>query len=177
MTAGHNIRIGRLHHDDTIGRRWLVALRDSGADEVLATLPHGQDTILSKQFTNGSDLSGGQWQRMGVARGIYRDAAVLVADEPTAALDAKAEARVFDGLHHASRTTDDGDHSTRTTILITHRLANVRHADRIFVLDRGHVVEHGAHDDLITADGIYRELFDIQASAYASDPSGTNVTE
>ncbi|HEY3606500.1 MAG TPA: ABC transporter ATP-binding protein [Pseudonocardiaceae bacterium] len=177
MTAAHNIRIGRLRHDDTVEDRWRVALRDSGADEVLATLPHGQDTILSKQFTNGSDLSGGQWQRMGVARGIYRDAAVLVADEPTAALDAKAEARVFDGLHHASRTTNGGDRPTRTTILITHRLANIRHADRIIVLDRGRIVEHGAHDDLITAGGIYRELFDIQASAYASDPGAINVTE
>ncbi|HEX4702483.1 MAG TPA: ABC transporter ATP-binding protein [Pseudonocardiaceae bacterium] len=173
MTAAHNIRIGRLDHDDTADERWRVALRDSGADEVLATLPHGPDTILSKQFTHGSDLSGGQWQRMGVARGIYRDAAVLVADEPTAALDAKAEARVFDGLRHATGTTGDGDRPHRTTILITHRLANIRHADRIIVLDRGRIVEQGSHEDLITEGGIYQELFDIQASAYAYDQDRT----
>jgi ATP-binding cassette, subfamily B, bacterial len=165
MTAAHNIRIGRLEHDDTATENWGMALRKSGADEVIASLPHGADTILSKQFTNGHDLSGGQWQRIGVARGIYRDAVVLVADEPTAALDAKAEARVFDGLHHATRG-GDGDRPNRTTILITHRLANVRNADRIIVLDRGRITEQGTHDELIAAGGIYRELFDIQASAY-----------
>jgi ATP-binding cassette subfamily B protein len=170
MTAAHNIRVGRLDHSDATGQRWSTALGQSGADEVIATLPHGADTILSKQFTNGHDLSGGQWQRIGVARGIYRDAAVLVADEPTAALDAKAEARVFDGLHHASRSSGDADRPTRTTILITHRLANVRHADRIIVLDRGRIVEHGTHEELMARHGLYRELFDIQASAYTNDP-------
>jgi ATP-binding cassette subfamily B protein len=169
MSAAQNVRIGRLDHDDLAGRRWATALRESGADEVLASLPHGADTILSKQFTNGTDLSGGQWQRIGVARGIYRDAVVLVADEPTAALDAKAEARVFDGLQHATRSSGNGDRPTRTTILITHRLANIRHADRIIVLDRGRIAEQGRHDDLSTAGGIYQELFDIQASAYAHD--------
>ena len=168
MTATQNIRIGRL--DQYGGERWDTALRESGADEVLATLPHGANTILSKQFTNGHDLSGGQWQRIGVARGIYRDAVVLVADEPTAALDAKAEARVFDGLRHATRSSGDADRPTRTTILVTHRLANIRHADRIIVLDQGRITEHGTHDELITAGGIYQELFNIQASAYLNSP-------
>jgi ATP-binding cassette subfamily B protein len=168
MTAAHNVRVGRLAHRDVTGRRWTTALGQSGADEVIESLPHGPDTILSKQFTNGHDLSGGQWQRIGVARGIYRDAAVLVADEPTAALDAKAEARVFDGLHHATRGT--GDRPNRTTILITHRLANVRHADRIIVLDQGRIVAHGTHDELMAQGGLYRELFDIQASAYQVSP-------
>src|SRR5260370_36710353 len=120
--------------------------------------------MLSKRFTDGHDLSGGQWQRLGVARGIYRDAALLVADEPTAALDAKAEATVFAGLRHASRTAD---HRSRTTILVTHRLANVRDADRIIVLDRGRIAECGTHDELIRAAGSYCELYDIQSRGYA----------
>jgi ATP-binding cassette subfamily B protein len=175
MTAAHNIRIGRLEHAPADGGaedRWTTALAQSGADEVLAALPYGPDTILSKQFTNGFDLSGGQWQRMSVARGIYRDAAILVADEPTAALDAKAEARVFDGLRHASRGTAATDQATRTTILITHRLANIRDADRIVVLDHGRIAEHGGHDQLMAMGGIYRELFDIQAGAYGREAGG-----
>jgi ATP-binding cassette subfamily B protein len=165
MTAVHNVRIGRLEHDDADGVRWAVALRHSGADEVVDSLPHGLDTVLSKEFRDGHDLSGGQWQRIGIARGIYRDAAVLIADEPTAALDAKAEARVFAGLHHAAASTN-GERPHRTTVLVTHRLANIRRADRIVVLEGGRVVEQGTHDELMVLDGAYRELFDIQATAY-----------
>jgi ATP-binding cassette subfamily B protein len=111
MTAMHNIRIGRLDHDDPDHARLHGALRQSGADEVVETLPHGENTVLSKEFRDGQDLSGGQWQRIGIARGIYRDATILIADEPTAALDAKAEARVFASLHEAAQH--------RTTILVT----------------------------------------------------------
>ena len=131
MTAANNVRIGRLGR---VGEQtWQRALRDSGADEVFVALPAAGDTVLSKQFRGGHDLSGGQWQRVGVARGIFRDAVILVADEPTAALDAKAEARVFAGLHSASLSASHA----RTTILVTHRLANIRRADRIVVLDGG----------------------------------------
>ena len=164
MTATNNVRIGRLGSGD---EKWQRALRDSGADEVFDSLPAGGDTVLSKQFRDGHDLSGGQWQRVGVARGIYRDAAILVADEPTAALDAKAEARVFAGLHSASA-------DARTTILVTHRLANIRRADRIVVMDQGRVVEHGTHAELIAARGLYQELYDIQASAYAASDTAVS---
>ncbi|WP_199442699.1 ABC transporter ATP-binding protein [Umezawaea beigongshangensis] len=163
MTAGHNVRIGRLELDDPDGTAWERAVAHSGADEVIETLPRGEHSVLSKQFRDGQEISGGQWQRIGVARGIYRDAAVLVADEPTAALDAKAEARVFAGLQHASRAGDD---ERRTTVLVTHRLANVRDADRIVVLEDGRVAQHGTHDELMAGGGPYRELFDIQARAY-----------
>lgn len=163
MTALNNIRIGRLSTPDD--ERWDRALHDSGADEVFDALPSHGNTVLSKEFRNGHDLSGGQWQRIGVARGIYRKATILVADEPTAALDAKAEARVFAGLHSAG--------VARTTILVTHRLANIRRADRIVVLERGQVVAQGTHAELITAGGLYQELFDIQASAYTTDPIPT----
>jgi ATP-binding cassette subfamily B protein len=129
-------------------------------------------TVLSKEFRNGQDISGGQWQRVAIARGIYRDAPILVADEPTAALDAKAEARVFGALQRAFQASADSSQTTRTTILITHRLANIRQADRIVVLDKGRIVEQGTHHDLLArVGGHYRELFEIQAHAYQSgDP-------
>ncbi|HEY9409662.1 MAG TPA: ABC transporter ATP-binding protein [Jiangellaceae bacterium] len=171
MSAAQNIRIGRLERADDVGL-WAESVRESGAAEVLAALPRGEHTVLSKEFKDGHDLSGGQWQRISVARGIYRNAPLLVADEPTAALDAVAEATVFAGLQHASRSSS-GD-GRRTTILVTHRLANIRHADRIIVLDAGRVAEVGTHHELIAARGIYRRLYDIQASAYdaqvVSDP-------
>ncbi|MEU4800697.1 ABC transporter ATP-binding protein [Actinosynnema sp. NPDC023587] len=159
MTARHNVTVGRLGRDDE--GAWQEAVAKSGADEVLDSLPAGPDTVLSRRFNDGQDLSGGQWQRMGIARGMYRDAAVLVADEPTAALDAKAEARVFEGLRQAT--------ARRTTILVTHRLANIRNADRIVLLDRGRIVEQGTHEELMSLRGHYFELFELQASAYRGD--------
>ncbi len=165
MTAENNVRVGRLDHEDTGDQRWHSALAASSADEVVASLPDGAATILSKQFLDGRDLSVGQWQRIGVARGVYRDAAVLIADEPTAALDARAEARVFDGLRRASSRTDGG---SRTTVLVTHRLVNVRHADRIIVLHLGRVVEQGTHDELIRHGGHYAEMYALQADPYTS---------
>ncbi|MFI9818497.1 ABC transporter ATP-binding protein [Saccharothrix variisporea] len=159
MTARRNVTVGRLDRDDD--QAWQDAVERSGADEVLATLPSGADTVLSRQFNDGQDLSGGQWQRMGIARGMYRDASVLVADEPTAALDAKAEARVFEGLREAA--------ARRTTILVTHRLANIRNADRIVLLDKGKIVEQGTHEELMALRGHYHELFELQAAAYRGD--------
>jgi ATP-binding cassette subfamily B protein len=163
VTADLAVRIGRLDHEDRENVRWQRAVRLSGADDVVDALPHGTETLLSRKFQNGRDLSGGQWQRLGIARGIYRDAPVLVADEPTAALDAKAEARVFAALRDASA---DEAGATRTTILVTHRLANVRQADRIVVLSEGRIVAQGTHEELVAAGGLYHEMYETQASAY-----------
>lgn len=162
-TAEVSVRIGRLEHDDHDGARWRTAAELSGSADILTSLPHRERTLLSRKFHEGQDLSGGQWQRLGIARGMYRDAHVLVADEPTSALDAKAEARVFAALRQAA-TTSSG--ARRTTIVVTHRLANISSADRIVVLSGGRIVEQGTHEELHRAGGIYHELFEIQASSY-----------
>ncbi|HET9253644.1 MAG TPA: ABC transporter ATP-binding protein, partial [Pseudonocardiaceae bacterium] len=170
MTAENNVRIGRLDRTDPDGLVLAGAAADSGADAVVAELPQGWSSVLSREFQNGQDLSGGQWQRISVARGLYRDAPLLVADEPTAAMDARAEHAVFQSLQKLSQASSNGSGpgpgETRTTVLITHRLANIRHADQIIVLDHGRITEQGTHDELIASAGVYAELFTLQARAY-----------
>jgi ATP-binding cassette subfamily B protein/ATP-binding cassette subfamily C protein len=163
MTARQNITMGRGrdHADgDAEDPAMVAAACASGADEVVAELAGGYGTLLDRRFKGGADLSGGQWQRLAVARGFFRDAPLLICDEPTAALDARAEHQLFERI----RTHADG----RTVLLITHRLASVRYADRIYVLDHGAVVEEGDHDSLMAVGGIYAQLFTLQASAYQS---------
>jgi ATP-binding cassette subfamily B protein/ATP-binding cassette subfamily C protein len=160
MTARQNITMGLERDGDRAVREAAVA---SGADEVIDELPHGYETLLDRRFEGGAELSGGQWQRLAVARGFYRDAPLLICDEPTAALDARAEHALFERI----RSHADG----RTVLLITHRLASVRHADRIYVLDHGRVIEHGDHAGLMAVDGLYAELYSLQASAYRHEPA------
>ncbi|MFR9804479.1 ABC transporter ATP-binding protein [Pseudonocardia sp. RS010] len=164
-TAENNVRVGRLARADPDGAAFADATRRSGADRVLAELPQRESTLLSRTFQGGHDLSGGQWQRVSVARGLYRDAAVVIADEPTSAMDARAEREVFTALRELSASASGAD---RITVLVTHRLANIRAADQIIVLDQGRVVEHGTHRDLLARGGLYNELYTIQADAYTS---------
>jgi ATP-binding cassette subfamily B protein len=174
MTVANNIRIGRLERADPTGELLADAAARSGADVVIDELALGWDTLLSRDFQSGRDLSGGQWQRISVARGLFRDAPLVVADEPTSAMDARAEHAVFTALRMMSQSSDNGtgrtistgDAAGRITVLVTHRLANIRHADQIVVLERGRVIECGTHDDLMTRRGSYYELFSLQARAY-----------
>ncbi|TWP50655.1 ABC transporter ATP-binding protein [Lentzea tibetensis] len=158
-TARANVRVGRHDRVDHGDLALSSAAVQSGADEVVDRLPKSWETLLSKQFRGGLELSGGQWQRLAVARGLYRDAPLLIWDEPTAPLDAKAEAAVYESL----RTLAED----RTVVLITHRLASVRHADRIYLLHEGELAEQGTHDELIALGGRYAELHDLQARMYA----------
>ncbi|MBB5076794.1 ABC transporter ATP-binding protein [Nonomuraea endophytica] len=154
LTARYNITMGTGKGEEALD----AAARVAGADAVIADLPHGYRTLLDRRFKDGQELSGGQWQRIAVARGFHRDAPLLICDEPTAALDARAEHALFERI----RDHADG----RTVLLITHRLASVRYADRIYVLDHGKVVEAGTHAALMSLDGLYADLYTLQSSAY-----------
>jgi ATP-binding cassette, subfamily B, bacterial len=154
LTVRDNILMGRLLDEALLAS----SVASSGADAVIAELDHGYDTLLAREFKDGAELSGGQWQRIAAARGFYRVAPLLIMDEPTAALDARAEYALFSSLRTLARD--------RTVLIITHRLASVRHADRIYVLAHGRVAESGTHADLMTLGGQYAELYTIQASQY-----------
>ena len=127
------------------------------AAPLIADLPRGLDTNLSRQFLDGRELSGGQWQRLALARAMLRSGAeTLILDEPTAALDPAAEAEFLQSAAAPGRTV----------ILISHRLSNLQYADRIVVLDKGRIVEDGDHAALLAAGGLYKSLFDKQAGFY-----------
>ncbi|MEV0408660.1 ABC transporter ATP-binding protein [Actinoallomurus sp. NPDC050550] len=158
LTVRDNILMGRSPDED----RLADAARTAGADQVVARLPQGYDTLLDRRFEGGHELSGGQWQRIATARGFYRDAPLMIFDEPTSALDARAEHALFERIR---------DHAQdRTVVLITHRLASVRYADHIYVLDEGRVTEHGTHLQLMRAEGLYAQLYELQAAAYRAAP-------
>ena len=157
LTAAENIGMGRVADMDDDARIREAASR-SLADEIVSRLPRGYAQPLGKRFNDGYDLSGGEWQKIAIARAYMRDADVLILDEPTAALDARAEFEVFERFKDLSRG--------KTCVLISHRFSSVRMADRIIVLADGTVEAQGTHEELLRQRGRYAELFELQAAGY-----------
>lgn len=157
LSARENIGVGRVNEIDN---QELVssAAKKSGANEVIEGLAEGYDTMLGRWFNKGTQLSGGEWQKIALARAFIRDAGILVLDEPTSSLDARAEYEVF--THFQTLT------GGRTTVFISHRFSTVRLADRIFVIEHGKIIECGSHKELMQLEGHYAELFNLQAEAY-----------
>ena len=157
MTALENIAVGRV---DAMGNLELLksAARKSMADQTIGRLPLGYDQMLGRRFDQGVDLSGGEWQKVALARAYLRDAQLLILDEPTAALDARSEFEVF---HRFAELT-----AGKMALFISHRFSTVRSADRILVLENGRIAEEGTHDQLARLGGRYAEMFEMQASSY-----------
>ena len=167
LSARENIAAGRWQRfgDDE-------AIKEAGAraglDSFFSELPEGYDTFLGPEFLGGIDMSGGQWQRIALARAYFRDAPFIILDEPTAALDPRSEAELFANIRTLFHD--------RATLLISHRFSSVRTADRIYVLSGGRVVESGRHGDLMDLGGLYAELFTLQAAAYLANGPPTSAT-
>jgi ATP-binding cassette subfamily B protein len=157
MTAGENIAVGRIEAREDRARIAGAAERSLAA-EVIGRLPQGYDQLIGRRFRTGIELSGGEWQKIAIARAYMRDADVLILDEPTAALDARAEFEVFQRFKELSQG--------KSAVLISHRFSSVRMADRILVLSDGQVEAAGTHAELMAAGGRYRELFELQAAGY-----------
>ena len=157
LSAQENIWLGNVDLDPD-DPRILSAAQRSGADAVIRALPKGYQTILGKQFDGGDELSGGQWQKIALARAFARDSQVIVLDEPTSAMDPKAEERIFQHF----KTLMKG----QTAVLVTHRLSTVKMADCIYVMSDGSIVERGTHSDLMKLKGLYADLFETQAKNY-----------
>lgn len=157
LSARENIGMGKVEHlEDLPAIR--VAAEMAGADRFLRRLSDGYETMLASEFEGGVDLSGGQWQRVALARALMRDASLLILDEPTAAVDARAETEIFELIRRLGHG--------RATLLISHRFSTVMSADRIYVLRKGRVAEVGTHVQLMSNDGLYAELYRLQAKAF-----------
>ena len=157
LTAAENIGVGQI---DAMGdgERIREAARRALADDVIAGLPGGYEQVIGRRFRTGVELSGGEWQKIAIARAYMRDAQVMILDEPTAALDARSEFEVFRRFKELS--------AGKTAVLISHRFSSVRMADRILVLDQGRIEASGTHQELLAAGGRYAELFELQAAGY-----------
>ncbi len=157
LTFGENIAVGSAVPGQ-VSSRIEEAARWAGADEIAARLPAGYETQLTRRFEGGVELSGGEWQKVGLARGFVRDAGLVILDEPTAALDAEAEYQLFQRFREIV--------IGKTALLISHRFSTVRMADQILVLDDGRIIEAGGHDELVELGGRYAALYEMQAGRY-----------
>ncbi|MFI1946146.1 ABC transporter ATP-binding protein [Streptomyces virginiae] len=168
VTARTNIAIGRPGKEDPEravdqASEVVAAARYAGADRIVEKLPHGYETLLARVFRGASELSGGQWQKFGLARTRFRDARLLVVDEPTSALDPEAEIAAFDSIRGLAGPE-------RAVVLVTHRMSGVRFADVIYVLHEGRLVERGGHDELLALGGRYASMYAMQAEQFGHDP-------
>jgi ATP-binding cassette subfamily B protein len=157
MTVGDNIATGRIEERNDAFRIRAAAFK-SLAETVVHKLPHNYDQMLGCRFAGGVDLSGGEWQKIALARAYLRDAQLLILDEPTAALDARAEHEVFQRFAELTKG--------KMSVLISHRFSTVRMSDRILVLENGKIAEQGAHNQLLSSGGSYAEMFELQAAHY-----------
>ena len=157
MNAATNIAVGKIAEERNLEKIDDAAYRGM-ADRVIEKLPQGYEQMIGKRFANGVDLSGGEWQKIAISRAYMREAQILVLDEPTAALDARAEYEVFRRFSDLTQG--------KTAVLISHRFSTVRMADRILVLQNGQMLEIGTHEELLEKDGKYAELFGLQAQGY-----------
>jgi len=167
LPARDNVGLGRHELSGDL-ERLRAAARRAGALDLIEGLPRGWDTVLSRQYTDGTDLSGGEWQRIALARALFAvegGARVLILDEPTASLDVRAEAALYDRFLDIT--------AGLTTVLISHRFSTVRRADRICVLADGAVAELGTHNELMALGGRYAEMFTLQATRFADEAMET----
>ncbi|WP_371100098.1 ABC transporter ATP-binding protein [Streptomyces sp. PU_AKi4] len=163
FSALANLTVSRGTLTKADPQRALDAARASGAEQVIAALPGRWEALLSKRFRGGQELSAGQWAKIAVARGLYKNAPVLLLDEPTASMDPRAEHAVYEAVLRDSPRPD------QITVLISHRLASVVSCDRIFVFDGGRIIETGTHQELMDLDGEYAAMFTLQAAGYRAE--------
>lgn len=157
LKARRSIGVGDISNIDNV-KEVEAASHKAGADNYIDELPNKYETILSKVYTGGTDLSGGEWQRIALARAFFRNANILILDEPTSSVDAKAEYEIFKNINETQKE--------KTTIIISHRFSTVRNADTIYVVEDGTIKESGSHEELIKMKGTYSELFERQAEGY-----------
>ena len=155
--AWENIHFGKADEKENI-KRVVEAANLAGADPMIRKLEKGYEQMLGRTFEGGVELSIGQWQKIALARGFFRSAPILILDEPTAAIDAKAEAEIFNRVEKLSKD--------KTVIIISHRFSTVRNADKIYVIDNGGIIESGSHTQLMKLNGQYATLFNLQAKGY-----------
>lgn len=155
-TALDNIRFGRVEEEDE--KQIKVSAKLAGADKFIEELEGKYHQMLGKTFDNGTELSTGQWQKVALARAFYRNSPILILDEPTASIDARSEAEIFDRVKDLSKD--------KTVVTISHRFSTVRNTDKIYVINEGKIVEAGSHDELMKQEGEYASLFRLQAKGY-----------
>ncbi|MGA5065150.1 ATP-binding cassette domain-containing protein [Streptomyces exfoliatus] len=170
FSALSNVTVSTGSLTEADPERAMAAVRAAGADQVLAGLPGQWEALLSKRFRGGQELSGGQWAKVAVARGLYKNASLLLLDEPTASMDPPSEHAVYEAVLRGRLRED------QITVLISHRLASVVDCDRVYVFDRGRVVESGSHTELMALGGLYAEMFTLQAGGYQARDSAERGT-